>query len=403
MSNLKKLAKQLKGFFAVSIVLLFVVFITTSGSTDAADKNLVRVFADGISHSVSTDATTVGEVLDRLKIATTEQDLIEPRADTVVDESSFNINVYRSRNVAVYDGDNKVIVKSPSSDGFTIAKSAGLDVYKEDTFKLSRINDFLSEGIVGMRLDIVKSTPYEVDLFGEVLSLRTQATTVDEALKSNGIDPASADRISADLSDPLESGKVIKLVKVDTKTVTEEEEIGFTERIINDSSIEAGQREIDTAGVKGQRVSTYEVRTENDVEVGRTLISEVVAKQPSEQVVRVGTKGSTLAVSGGGSGTGSCNLVYNYSDWPANIAYGICMAESSGNPGASNFNDIHHNCAGSFSLMQVACFWYPHYGYSSSDYYDGAINVDIAHRIWQSQGGFGAWTTYTAGKHLRFL
>lgn len=99
--------------------------------------------------------------------------------------------------------------------------------------------------------------------------------------------------------------------------------------------------------------------------------------------------------------SGGCELAYNY-DWPAQTAYGICMAESTGNANAANWNDHHGSCSGSFSLMQVGCFWYPYYGYSSADYYNPSVNMEIAYKIWQRQGGFGAWTTYTAGLHLRY-
>lgn len=87
-----------------------------------------------------------------------------------------------------------------------------------------------------------------------------------------------------------------------------------------------------------------------------------------------------------------CSLVNNY-DWPRDIARGICLAESGGNPNAVNWGDNHGKCVGSFSLMQVGCFWYPYFGYSEADFYNPIVNMDIAYKIWQRQGGFGAWTT----------
>ena len=99
---------------------------------------------------------------------------------------------------------------------------------------------------------------------------------------------------------------------------------------------------------------------------------------------------------------GGCSLAYSYSDWNARLAAAICMAESSGDVTNENWSDQHGQCSGSFGLMQIACFWFPYYGYSSADYHNGSVNMDIAHRIWQRQNGFGAWTTYTSGKYLKF-
>lgn len=109
-----------------------------------------------------------------------------------------------------------------------------------------------------------------------------------------------------------------------------------------------------------------------------------------------------VPVSTAGGGSGSCDLAYNYS-WPARTARAICLAESGGNPGATNMGDNHGKCSGSYGLMQVGCFWYPYYGYNSSHYYNGTINMDIAFKIWERQGGFGAWTTYTSGKYYKYL
>jgi hypothetical protein len=100
--------------------------------------------------------------------------------------------------------------------------------------------------------------------------------------------------------------------------------------------------------------------------------------------------------------TGDCSLVYNY-DWPVGIAYGVCMAESGGNVNAVNWGDNHGKCVGSFSLMQVGCFWYPYFGYSSADFYNPQVNMDIAYKIWQRQGGFGAWSAFTNGSYLRYM
>jgi len=100
--------------------------------------------------------------------------------------------------------------------------------------------------------------------------------------------------------------------------------------------------------------------------------------------------------------SGDCSLAFNY-PWPQKIAYAVCMAESGGRVGAVNWGDNHGSCIGSFSLFQLGCFWYPYYGYSSADFYNPKVNVEIAFKIWQRQGGFGAWSAYTNGAFNRYL
>lgn len=97
-----------------------------------------------------------------------------------------------------------------------------------------------------------------------------------------------------------------------------------------------------------------------------------------------------------------CDLAYNY-DWPQDIAYAICMAESTGNQDARNMSDNHGSCVGSYGLWQVGCFWYYYYGYSDSDFYNPDVNVSIAYQIYKRQGSFNAWTTFTRGSYLKYL
>jgi Lysozyme like domain len=98
--------------------------------------------------------------------------------------------------------------------------------------------------------------------------------------------------------------------------------------------------------------------------------------------------------------SGNCDLAFSY-DWPQQVAYAVCMAESGGNTNATNMNDNHGSCVGSYGLFQVGCFWYGYYGYEIS--HDPNVNAQIAYNIWKRQGGFGAWTTYTSGKYLKYM
>lgn len=97
-----------------------------------------------------------------------------------------------------------------------------------------------------------------------------------------------------------------------------------------------------------------------------------------------------------------CDLAYAY-DWPADIAHAVCMAESGANQDATNHQDNHGSCIGSYSLMQVGCFWYYHFGYTDSDFYNPVVNMEIAYKIWQRQGSFRAWSAYNNGAYLRHL
>jgi hypothetical protein len=93
--------------------------------------------------------------------------------------------------------------------------------------------------------------------------------------------------------------------------------------------------------------------------------------------------------------SGGCELAYNYTSWDQRTAYAVCMAESNGNTNATNWNDNHGSCVGSFGLFQIACI---HDGSS----YDPIINVAAANRLY-NQSGWSIWGAYTSGAYLKYL
>ena len=91
-----------------------------------------------------------------------------------------------------------------------------------------------------------------------------------------------------------------------------------------------------------------------------------------------------------------CDLVYNYA-WDTATARAVCFAESGGNPNASNYNDKHESCVGSFGLMQIACI---HTGGVAE--YDPLKNMDKAFEIY-SRSGWKPWGAHTSGAYLKYL
>jgi hypothetical protein len=77
---------------------------------------------------------------------------------------------------------------------------------------------------------------------------------------------------------------------VEKRTVTETQEIPFTEKTVNDASLAKGSRKITTPGVPGVKTLTYEVTLTNGVETDKKLLTEVVTTKPVTQIVAIGTK-----------------------------------------------------------------------------------------------------------------
>lgn len=75
----------------------------------------------------------------------------------------------------------------------------------------------------------------------------------------------------------------------------------------------------------------------------------------------------------------------------------IARAESGCNQANHNLADKHDGCMGSYGALQIGCI---HYNGESVD--DFKVNIELAHRVWQSQG-YTAWTQYSNGEYKEFM
>jgi len=69
----------------------------------------------------------------------------------------------------------------------------------------------------------------------------------------------------------------------------------------------------------------------------------------------------------------------------------IAKAESQMKPTA--YNPEYHKagkCFGSYSVLQVACFWYEAYDIPKDMYFDEDTNIQLAKKVYEIQG-FSAW------------
>lgn len=93
-----------------------------------------------------------------------------------------------------------------------------------------------------------------------------------------------------------------------------------------------------------------------------------------------------------------CDYVDEY-DWDTSTARAICMAESSGNTNATNYNT---NGSTDMGLMQVNSIHADMVSGDLQSLYDPATNVRIAYAIYQS-AGWRAWSTFLNGAYTKYL
>ncbi len=238
-----KLQSKIRDFCCLALILLIGVFLAASyflrpsvvfADDEASDDTMhfVTIYDDGDYLTVKTAANTVREVLERAEIAVNDSDLVEPALDSEINSDDYNVNIYRARPALVIDGMNRRYVMTASYDPKTIVREAGLTVYDGDQITTEVNQNFLEAGAV---------STYRVERNGG-------------------------------------------------RTLTIEESLPYPTETHYDYNLAKGERQLEQAGEDGRRLSVYEVKFEDNIEVSRELISEEVVVEPVPEIVTVGAK-----------------------------------------------------------------------------------------------------------------
>lgn len=142
----------------------------------------------------------------------------------------------------------------------------------------------------GARLVIRKGRKFTLNIDGNIEIITTTKKTVREAFEEAGVSVDVTDRVEPELDTVVSDELNVCVYRVKQQTVTVDTEIPFASREVSDSSLEKGKTRIKVKGTNGLKRTVYSVTTENGVETKREIVSETTVKNPTEQVVAVGTK-----------------------------------------------------------------------------------------------------------------
>jgi resuscitation-promoting factor RpfB len=291
MKSTSYLLRKSSFWIGLTLVSLFATcFVVFSRPTRADNQRIVTVYHDGIEQTMVTSATDVKDALKRINVNLNKYDAVEPAKDTEFTEPSYTVNVYRARPVTVVDGEQRYTVMSPHTSARKIAEAAGLITYAEDEFTLTRIDDFLGEDGVGLKLVIKRATPLTLVLYGKISQIRTQATTVEGLLKERKVTLGTDDGTNLPSATPITAGMTLEVWRNGEQTITEEQDIAFPVETIRDADKPTSYRQVQTPGKPGKKIVTYQLEMRDGKEVSRKELQSVVTAQPEKQVETIGWK-----------------------------------------------------------------------------------------------------------------
>jgi len=123
---------------------------------------------------------------------------------------------------------------------------------------------------------------------GETLAVGTDALTVRDLLAEVDVILDGDDRVVPVESTFIEDGMVVRVIRVEVRTETEQRELPFERRIVRDASVPAGETRLLEPGITGVEELTYRVTLEDGVVVERRLVRRAMLQEPRTEVVLIG-------------------------------------------------------------------------------------------------------------------
>lgn len=327
----------------LSTVVVGVLLVFTRGNNPipelrTTDSKIAIVSADDTEQAIPTRAKTVDELLKKLNISIHEGDVVEPALDTEIVSDNFRINVYRAKPITIIDGNKTTYALSAATTPRSIVSQAGVEVYPEDALAFAPTDNFVTEGVIGQKLEIDRSTPVNVNLYGTQLAMRTQAQTVGEFLEEKNISLASGETVQPNVASPINPNEPIFVNRKGVIVETKSEEVPFGTQYVDDKNLTFGVTATRQEGVPGRRIVTYQVNNETGE---RSEFHVIVVQEPIPKLVARGTyinipenKQSVMAAAGISPSD------YSYVDF-------IVSRESGWNAGATN------SSSGAYGLCQA--------------------------------------------------
>ncbi len=283
-------------------VIAIVVFSGGKPQLKTTDTHVVIINHDNVEQTIPTRERTVGDILKRAGVVVHEGDVVEPTQDTEVVSDNFRVNVYRAVPVTIVDRGKKTFAYSAAKTPRSIVKQAGIEVYPEDRLDLLPVDNFLVEGSIGERLVIRRATAVNLNLYGTQLSLRTQATTVEELLVEKNIKLSKGDSVQPSLKTPLKTKSQVFVLREGIKIEFAEEEIAMPRQIVEDGSLSFGTQVLRQQGTTGRQLVTYQVdettgqRKQIQVVIIAEAVPNIVARGKAVQIP--GDKQAVMAAAG---------------------------------------------------------------------------------------------------------
>lgn len=192
------------------------------------------------------------------------------------------------RHVVINDNGHNIVIKTMKATVREVLEQTGITVASEDYLSMPFDAKLLKmkENVI----EIKRAVPVSIQVDGKELDVKTYKDTVKEVLFDNAISVDDDDKfVESQLGDKIIPNMDISIVRVDEKTVTEASAIPFKTITKENNRLDIGTENTVREGKEGVREKVYTVVYENGKQIAKQLLKEVVASNPLDKIVEIGT------------------------------------------------------------------------------------------------------------------
>ena len=351
-----------------------VLAVAATGVGYAAMSKTVTLSIDGKAEKVHTLGDSVADVLKAEGVSVGDHDVVAPGvSSSISDGATIAVKFGRPLDVEIDGKSSRYWVTATDVD--SALDQLGMRFANAD-LSASR---GATIGRAGMDLAVVTPKTVVVRL-GDAKSRETTVTalTVGEALEELDAKADGNDRVSPGLGATLQDGDRLRLTKVRVvqRRVTEAVDFRTVEK--PDSSMYSGESDTVRAGRDGSRRVLYKITFVNGEQSARKALRVNVLRQPSSEIVRVGTRERPAPAP-------AANFAGGSSVWDS-----LAQCESGGNWAINTGNGYYGGLQ--FNLGT----WQSYGGSGRPDQASRETQIAIATKLRDASGGYGAWPACAA-------
>lgn len=254
--------------------------------TNHSSVYVVIISHDGGEQTVPSREPTVGTLLAKLHITLNQGDVVEPSLPTHINQDKFRINIYRALPVSIVDNGKRTFTFSAATTPRAIATQAGLKPYPEDLLTVTPTNNFLHQAAIGETVNIKRSVPISLILYGTPVVTRSHSDTVGDMLKEKHIVLQKGDTVQPSVHAAIKPNQQIFILHKGSKIVTATQETPAPVHTINDPSLTVGTSAVRQQGSPGIILITYQVNVKTGA---KKKLQAVRLQPPVTEIIARGT------------------------------------------------------------------------------------------------------------------